>query len=195
MPLPDLQVWNSAIKKLNGSNLSTDTRSQLKGLSGEVQGYLGEYTSFMAQVRELSQLVERSKELEREGADPRRVTELGEQITELTTTLNAKADTLKTDAPKMGKVVGKFGDAVAATEAKNGKKPLTADQLEAQQDCVDWLKGFQSELMNAGSGGWLATEDWVKTALGEVERYGKSGKGPVKLKFKNGPGGGSAEGS
>ena len=195
MPLPDLQVWNSAIKKLNGSNLSSDTRSQLKGLSGEVQGYLGEYTAFMGQVRELSQLVEQSKELEKEGADPRRVSEVGTQISELTTRLNGKADALKNDAPKMGKVVGKFGDAVAAAQAKNGKKPLTADQLEAQQDCVDWLKGFQSELMNASTGGWLATEDWVKTALGEVEKYGKSGKGPVKLKFKNAPGGGSTEGS
>ena len=195
MPLPDLQVWNSAIKKLNGSNLSSDTRSQLKGLSGEVQGYLGEYTSFMDQVRQLSQLVEQSKQLEREGADPRKVTDVGTQITDLTTRLNDKADALKTDAPKMGMVVGKFGDAVAGTQAKNPKKPLTDGQLEAQKDCVDWLKGFQSELANAGDGGWLATEEWVKTALGEVEKYGKSGKGPARLKFKTGPGGGSSEGS
>jgi hypothetical protein len=195
MPLPDLQVWNSAIKKLNGSNLSSNSRSQLKGLSGEVQGYLSEYEKFMAQVRELSELVERSKQLEAAGANPKEVTKVGTEIQTMSTALKKKADSLKNDAPKMGKVVGQFGSAVAATDAKNAKKPLSQEQVAAQQDCVDWLKGFEGELMSASTGGFLAMENWVTSALGEVEVYGKANKGPVRMKFKNGPGGGSTEGS
>jgi hypothetical protein len=189
MPIPNVSTWNVTIGKLKGPNLSSDTRDQLDAISGEVRLYLGQYTGFMSELKSVAQLVQESKELTEEQGDPQRVQELAQQIASRNTELTQRSQDITADAPKMANVVSKFKDVVAATAPKEGRPDLTATQQEGLRDSVSWLDDFASQ-MQAGKDGWLATEEWIKTAMGTAEVYGKSGKNFTGIRKKQPAGGG-----
>jgi hypothetical protein len=180
------------VKQLSGSNLGSTNKSQLDAISGEVRAYVGAYSNFMARLKTLGTLVQQGKDLTREGADPRKITDINSQIQALNQKATQDAAALSTDQPKMANVLTRFADIVKNITPKQGGAPLTAGQQQALGDCVRFLNDFAAQLKQ-GNEGWLATEEWIKSAMQQNEVYTKSKKtGDPRLPFKNPAGGGGA---